>query len=222
MKDKPYPLEDDRSQEFQESGAELLLEYGRNIWIAHHGCGPIEAMFDDGESSEEHTKILHRVQSELFHFFKDNAGASLKCHLCAPGQDSEIDIRIASALAYMAAGLVDSGHTSVLIFAVSSAVADVLPMQTPILEVRRIIAALAERGVLEVEEGRGKLNPSIRLGDPFVVDFFGKRCRPQLGQETEERSSSPAPDGKPKKPEGPEQKKLTQELGGDPSSEEHE
>jgi hypothetical protein len=225
MKDEPYPLEDDRSQEFEESGAELLLEYGRSINDTYHGCQSIEALFEEKEQSEEPRKEMYRVQSKLFDFFKDHQYLPLRRHLCPPGDGRQIDIRIASILAYVSVCLVDSGHVCLPIFAVSAAVADVLPMKTPILEVRRIIAALAAKGVLEVDGG-SKLNPRICLGDPFVVDFFGKHCHPQLAEVAAQPHPAPQRDhgvsGAGVPVEEAEHEKLPQDSGEDKSGEERE
>ena len=226
MQDKPYPLEDDRSQEFQDSGAELLLAYGRSIYDTHHGCLSIEAMFEETEKSEEPRKEMYRRQSELFEFFREHQHLPLRRHLCSPGNGSQIDIRVSSILAYIAVCLVDSGQVCLPILAISSAVADVLPIKTPILEVRRIIAALVANGILACEEGSSKLNPSMRLGDPFVKDFYGKRCYPQLGETSAVCSPSDCSDDADANDDVPAEdawrKKQTQELGEDASEETYE
>lgn len=187
MKDLPYPLADDRSSDFRESGAELVIEYGRKIREGDPSEDFFAAMLAEQEGECKSSDDIYKLQSRLFSFFREHPSLPLKRAMRASSDIVEIDLRIASVFAYLAALLVDFGRTSEKLFTIAKAVASVLPLETSVLEVRRVIASLVVNRFLDLADDNERVNPGIRLGDEFLMALLGRRCLPFLTKDAVDR-----------------------------------
>jgi len=156
----------------KESGALVLLEYGRSIAKAdNHRWG----LTEDNAEKRRIINELREQQSALRYFYEiTNKQAVLKKYITENDSD-EIDLILTTIIAYMSYRLTVDSDENILLSVIANTVSHCLSGCSP-LEIRRYVASILVHGNGAIQICEDKDNgktPRIFLGDEFIREFYG-------------------------------------------------
>lgn len=180
-----HKTSDDRSEDFDQSGAHALLKLGKLIIDSH---GKEVGLYQNPQTtaSTEDIANFQKVMKETQDFFHFNTITPLKSFVVVrtKNEHRHVEPKLLGIMGFMCA-ITMEGRQVTDVLHLTKIVASAMSVSP--LEIRRVIGCLLIDGTLETIEGKDSLNPCLQMGDAFRDAFFGQFCCPDLSDATIEK-----------------------------------
>ncbi|MCE9614786.1 MAG: AAA family ATPase [Lentisphaerae bacterium] len=169
MPNLPHGTSTDRSNLFRESGAEVLLVFGRVLIDLSQGMRPASCrtVAADGPVPGD----VADCEAAVREFFESHPRARLRPLVASKARPKEIDLRVCRVVAALGALHVLDDRESVPILTLAR-ICCPGGMPSDVLEFRRVIAALGVSETVQVADNAG-LFAHVALGTGVLVELLG-------------------------------------------------